>query len=54
MERPKGAFCYYHGASFGAPSPLKVEGRELKAQTRAAARERRTVRNEGLPPADKQ
>src|SRR3954452_24543330 len=23
---------YYQGASFGAPSPLKVEGRELKAQ----------------------
>jgi uncharacterized protein YcbX len=32
MERPKGAFCYYQGALFGAPSPLKVEGRELKAQ----------------------
>jgi hypothetical protein len=32
MERPKGAFCYYQGASFGAPSPLKVAGRELKAQ----------------------
>jgi hypothetical protein len=30
-ERPKGAFCYYQGASFGAPSPL-IEGRELKAQ----------------------
>ena len=25
-------FCYYQGASFGAPSPLKVEGRELKVQ----------------------
>src|SRR5438128_2536680 len=25
-------FFYYHGASFGAPSPLKAEGRELKAQ----------------------
>jgi hypothetical protein len=25
MERPKGAFCYYQGASFGAPSPLKGE-----------------------------
>jgi hypothetical protein len=23
---------YYQGASFGAPSPLKVEGRKLKAQ----------------------
>jgi hypothetical protein len=32
MERPKGAFYYYQGASFGAPSPLKAEGRELKAQ----------------------
>jgi hypothetical protein len=32
MERPKGAFVYYHGASFGAPSPLKVEGRELTDQ----------------------
>jgi hypothetical protein len=32
MERPKGAFCYYQGASFGAPSPLKVEGRKLKSQ----------------------
>jgi hypothetical protein len=32
MERPKGAFIYYQGASFGAPSPLKVEGRELKPQ----------------------
>jgi hypothetical protein len=32
MERPKGAFVYYQDASFGAPSPLKVEGRELKAQ----------------------
>src|SRR4051794_35750135 len=31
MERPKGAFCYYQGASFGAPSPLK-KGRKLKAQ----------------------
>ena len=26
MERPKGAFVYYQGASFGAPSPLKAEG----------------------------
>src|SRR5712671_3304203 len=25
-------FFYYQGASFGAPSPLIVEGRELKAQ----------------------
>src|SRR5882757_9756339 len=32
MERPKGAFFYYQGASFGAPSPLKVEGRSTKAQ----------------------
>src|SRR5882757_11557037 len=31
-ERPKGAFVYYQGASFGAPSPLKVEGRKLEAQ----------------------
>jgi hypothetical protein len=31
MERPKGAFCYYQGASFGAPSPLK-RGDQLKAQ----------------------
>jgi hypothetical protein len=26
------ALFYYQGASFGAPSPLKVEGRKLKAQ----------------------
>jgi hypothetical protein len=32
MERPKGAFCYYQGASFGAPSPLKAEGRKDKTQ----------------------
>ena len=25
-------FCYYQGASFGAPSPLKVEGRKLTDQ----------------------
>jgi hypothetical protein len=31
MERPKGAFVYYQGASFGAPSPLK-RGDQLKAQ----------------------
>jgi hypothetical protein len=31
MERPKGAFFYYQGASFGAPSPLK-RGDQLKAQ----------------------
>src|SRR6266446_2599486 len=30
----------YQGAPFGAPSPLKVEGRKLKSPTRAAARER--------------
>jgi hypothetical protein len=24
-------FCYYQGASIGAPSPLNVEGRELEA-----------------------
>ena len=42
MERPKGAFCYYQGASFGAPSPLK-KGRSTKSPTRAAARERRRV-----------
>src|SRR3954463_15967883 len=40
MERPKGAFVYYQGASFGAPSPLKVEGRKTKSPTRAAARGR--------------
>src|SRR5947209_9419292 len=32
-------FCYYQGASFGAPSPLK-EGRKTKSPTRAAARGR--------------
>jgi hypothetical protein len=32
MERPKGAFCYNQGASFGAPSPLIFEGRELTDQ----------------------
>ena len=31
--------CYYQGASFGAPSPLK-KGRSTKSPTRAAARER--------------
>jgi hypothetical protein len=31
MERPKGAFVYYQGALFGAPSPLK-RGDKLKAQ----------------------
>src|SRR5436305_9916272 len=31
--------CYYQGASFGAPSPLK-EGRSTKSPARAAARER--------------
>jgi hypothetical protein len=30
----------YQGAPFGAPSPLKVEGRSTKSPTRAAARER--------------
>jgi hypothetical protein len=37
MERPKGAFVYYQGALFGAPSPLK-KGRSTKSLTRAAAR----------------
>src|ERR1700740_390342 len=32
-------FCYYQGASFGAPSPLKT-GRSTKSSTRAAARGR--------------
>ncbi|HXO72622.1 MAG TPA: hypothetical protein VN838_26985, partial [Bradyrhizobium sp.] len=39
MERPKGAFCYYQGASFRRSiSPQK--GRSTKSPTRAAARER--------------
>src|SRR3954468_22507181 len=38
MERPKGAFCYYQGASFGAPSPLK-KGRSTKSlNSRGGAR----------------
>src|SRR3954454_19194773 len=37
MERPKGAFCYYQGASFGAPSPLK-RGDQLKSNSRGGAR----------------